>query len=209
VPADLPDLPLDQPLDPPPGRFVRHPRVAPAPRWVAPLYLTLAVLLLPWIGYLAVARPAEFGLGHHRVAWVGLDVMEALALALTARLAYRRSTWVDIAATSAGVLLIVDAWFDLMTATPGWMLAQSIAAAVLLELPLAILSLWIARNAQLVNESVTRWLIDRSSRQAAHLHTAAELGFVKDLHDSADQPGEEPPAQADPGDRPIESRSVR
>ncbi len=116
---DLPDLPLDQPLEPPRRRFVRHPTVAPAPRWVAPLYLTLSVLLVPWIVYLAFARPAEFGDGHYRAAWVGLDAMEAIALALTAWLAYRRSTWVDMAATATATLLIVDAWFDLMTATPG------------------------------------------------------------------------------------------
>jgi hypothetical protein len=174
----LPDLPLDQPLDPPRRRFARHPTVAPAPRWVAPLYLSLSVLLVPWIVYLAFARPAEFGDGHYRVAWVGLDAMEAIALALTARLAYRRSTWVDIAATATATLLIVDAWFDLMTATPGWQLTQSILAAALLELPLALLSLWIARNAQVVNETVTRWLIERSSTQAERLHAAAELGFV-------------------------------
>lgn len=175
---DLPDLPLDQPLEPPRGRFVRHPTVAPAPRWVAPVYLTLSVLLVPWIVYLALARPEEFGDGHYRVAWVGLDAMEAIALALTARLAYRRSTWVDIAATATAILLIVDAWFDVMTATAGWELTQSVAAAALLEIPLALLSLWIARHAQVVNEAVTRWLIERSSTQAARLHAAAELGFV-------------------------------
>jgi hypothetical protein len=174
----LPDLPLDQPLDPPRRKFIRHPAAAPAPRWVAPLYLTLSVLLIPWIVYLALARPAEFGDGHYRAAWVGLDAMEAIALALTAWLAYRRSTWVDMAATATATLLIVDAWFDLMTATPGWELTQSIAAAVVLEIPLAILSLWIARNAQVVNEAVTRWLIERSSTQAERLHAAAEMGFV-------------------------------
>jgi hypothetical protein len=175
---DLPDLPLDQPLEPPRRRYVRHPTAAPAPRWVAPLYLSLSVLLVPWIVYLALARPVEFGDGHYRVAWVGLDAMEAIALAVTARLAFRRSTWVDIAATATATLLIVDAWFDIMTATPGWQLTQSIAAAALLEIPLALLSLWIARHAQMVNEAVTRWLIERSSAQAEHLHAAAELGFV-------------------------------
>jgi hypothetical protein len=178
-PSDLPDLPLDQPLAPPQRKFARHPTAAPAPSWVAPLYLTLSVLLIPWIVYLTFARPAEFGDGHYRVAWVGLDAMEAIALALTARLAYRRSTWVDIAATATATLLIVDAWFDLMTASPGWEMTQSIVAAAVLELPLALLSLWIARHAQVVNEAVTRWLIERSSKQAVRLHEAAELGFVE------------------------------
>jgi hypothetical protein len=175
---ELPDIPLDQPLHPPKRWFARNPAAAPAPRWVAPLYLALSVLLLPWIAYLAVAPPIEFGDGKWRVAWVGLDAMEAAALALTAWLAYRRSTWVGITAAATAVLLVVDAWFDLMTATTGWGLTQAALAAGLLELPLAAVSLWIARHAQLVNETVTRWLIERSSVQAMRLHAAAALGFV-------------------------------
>jgi hypothetical protein len=175
---DLPDLPLDQALLPPQRRYARHPAIAPAPRWVAPLYLGLTVLLVPWIVYLGFAPPAQLGIGDWRAAWIGFDAMEAVALALTARLAYRRSTWVDIAATATAVLLIVDAWFDVMTSNPGWPLTQAVLAALLLELPLAVLSLWIARNAQIVNETVTRWLIDRSTRQAERLRTAALLGFV-------------------------------
>ena len=108
--------------------------------------------------------------------------MEAIALALTAWLAYRRSTWVDIAATATATLLIVDAWFDSDcddARVPGWQLTQSIAAAVVLELPLAMLSLWIARHAQVVNETVTRWLIERSSTQAEPGCTPRpRLGFV-------------------------------
>jgi hypothetical protein len=177
---DLPQIPLDQPLLPPHRRFARPATVAPAPAWAAPLYLTLFVLIVPWIIYLGVAPPAELGDGHWRVAWVGLDAMEAIALALTARLAYRRSTWVDITATATAILLIVDAWFDIVTSDSGWGLTQAIAAAVLLELPLAGLSLWIARHAQVVNETVTRWLIDRSSTQAECLHQAVEMGFVGD-----------------------------
>jgi hypothetical protein len=174
----FPEIPLDQPLVPPPRRFARPPRVAPAPSWVAPVYLTLFVVIIPWIIYLGFAPPSELGDGHWRVAWVGLDAMEALALGLTAWLAYRRSTWVDITATATAVLLLVDAWFDIVTSDSGWGLAQAIGAAVILELPLAGLSLWIARHAQVVNETVTTWLIDRSSAQAERLHEAIEMGFV-------------------------------
>jgi hypothetical protein len=38
---DLPNLPLDQALSPPKRRYVRPPNAAPAPHWVAPLYLAL------------------------------------------------------------------------------------------------------------------------------------------------------------------------
>jgi hypothetical protein len=175
---DLPDLPLDQALVPPKRRYVRRPNAAPAPRWVAPLYLTLTILLVPWVVYLAFAPPAELGIGDWRSAWIGFDAMEAVALALTALLAYGRSTWVDMAATATAVLLVVDAWFDIMTSHSGWPFTQAVLAAALLELPLALLSLWIARNAQVINEAVTRWLIDRSTRQAERLHDAVLMGFV-------------------------------
>jgi hypothetical protein len=178
---DLPDIPLDQALEPPARRFARPPVVAPAPGWVAPVYLTLTVLLIPWIIYLGFAPPAQLGAEGWRAAWVGFDIMEAVALAATAWLAYRRSTWIDMAATATAVLLIVDAWFDIMTSEGGWSLTRAVVAALTLELPLAALSLWIARNAQVVNEIVTRWLIERSSRQAEHLKVASRLGFVQPL----------------------------
>jgi hypothetical protein len=195
---DLPDLPLDQALDPPVRRYARHPNAAPAPGWVAPLYLSLTVLLVPWIVYLGFAPPEQLGADGWRAAWIGFDIMEAVALALTARLAYRRSTWVDMAATATGVLLIVDAWFDVMTADAGWPMTQAILAAALLELPLAVLSLWIARNAQVVNETVTRWLIDRSSRQAERLSLAVRMGFIDapSVRGGADGAGNCAPSEA-------------
>jgi hypothetical protein len=171
---DLPDLPLDQPLHVPPGPH-RHPDIArPSPGWTAPLFALLAVLLIPWIVYLGLALPEHATSAHWDVAWVGFDAMEFLALAATAWSAYRRSTWVAPAATAAAVLLVVDAWFDVTTANGGWNLVQAIVLGVVIELPLAALSLWIARHAEHVNDATTRWLVERSTRQAQALR--AHLG---------------------------------
>jgi hypothetical protein len=161
------DPPLEAPLDPPPEAI--DPSVAPAPRWAGPLYLILAVLLIPWIVYLGVVLPDRTTSAHWDVAWVGFDAMEFVALALTGWFAYRRSTWVEVAATASFVLLVVDAWFDITTATGGWNLVQALILGGALELPLAALSLWVARHAEVVNAAATRWLLDRSRRQAAHL----------------------------------------
>jgi hypothetical protein len=169
----LPDLPLDAPLQPPANPHRRSEVVAPAPRWVAPVFLGLAVLLIPWIIYLGFALPDHTTAGHWDVAWVGFDVMEFFAIATTAWLAYQRSTWVGIAAAMTAALLFVDAWFDITTANSGWELTQSIVSAAVLELPLAGLALWIARHAQLVHDEVTRWLVERSSRQAELVRAAA------------------------------------
>jgi len=114
------------------------------------VYLVLAVLLIPWIVYLGLELPERTTSSHWDIAWVGFDAMEFAALALTGWAAYVRSTWVEVAATASAVLLIVDGWFDVTTANGGWNLLQALALGVGMELPLAILSLWLARHAELV-----------------------------------------------------------
>lgn len=163
---DLPDLPLDAPLSEPPGPHRRSAVIAPAPQWSGPLYFLLALLLVPWIVYLGFVLPDRTTSAHWDVAWIGFDAMEFCALAATGWLSYRRSTWVEIAATASAVLLVVDAWFDITTARAGWDLIQAIVLGVVLELPLAALSLWVARHAERANETATLWLLRRSSRQA-------------------------------------------
>ena len=127
--------------------------LVPAPSWVGPVYLVLAVLLVPWTVYLGLALPDRTTSAHWDVAWVGFDVIEFAALALTGWLAYRRSTWVEVTATAAAALLFVDAWFDITTASGGWNLAQALISGLAIELPLAAVSLWIARRAETVRRA--------------------------------------------------------
>jgi len=165
----LPDVPLDVPLRTPPGPHRRPEIVAPAPSWTGPLYLVLAVLLVPWTVYLGFVLPDRTTSAHWDVAWVGFDAIVFAALGLTGWFAYRRSTWVEVSASAAAALLLVDAWFDITTATGGWDMAQALILGIAIELPLAGLSLWIARHAETVNEDATRWLVERSTKQAEHL----------------------------------------
>ncbi|HET6909751.1 MAG TPA: hypothetical protein VFH54_10470 [Mycobacteriales bacterium] len=118
-----------------------------SPRWVAPIYLVLAVLLVPWIVYLGIVLPDRTTSAHWDVAWVGFDVMEFAAIALTGWFAYRRSRWLEVTATAAAVLLLVDAWFDITTAHKHWDVVQAAVLGGVVELPLAALSLWIATRA--------------------------------------------------------------
>ena len=118
------------------------------PNWAGPLYLVLAVLLVPWTIYLGVVLPDQTTSAHWDIAWVGFDAMEFVALALTGLLAYRRSLWVVPAATAAAVLLVVDAWFDITTARGTWNVVQALILGVGIELPLAALSLWLARRVE-------------------------------------------------------------
>jgi hypothetical protein len=171
---DLPDVPLHVPLTGTPGPHRRPDVVALVPRWAAPLYLGLAALLLPWTVYLGLSLPDHATASHWDAAWVGIDVMEAVAIGLTAWFAYRRSTWIEVSAAVSGALLLVDAWFDCTTAQSGMQLIQSIATAVVIELPLAGLSFWLARHAEQANEAVTTWLVERSRRQSDCLQAVAE-----------------------------------
>ena len=77
--------------------------------------------------------------------------MLLVALAATAYFALRRSRYLSTAASAAAVLLIVDAWFDVLTTPPGQRL-QSILLAAAVELPLASVCLWLSYHTQQLAE---------------------------------------------------------
>jgi len=116
------------------------------PRWVGPGYIALAVCLIPWIVWLSTSLPSRTRAQHWNLAWVGLDVAEATMLVATGWFALRGSSWIEISGTATATMLVLDAWFDCTTASPGWAFVVSVLLALVVELPLAGLSLWIARR---------------------------------------------------------------
>lgn len=109
--------------------------------WV-PAFLGLsALVLVPWIGWLAVSLPCRYLSRHWGIAWAGYDTALATLLALTCVGALRRAPWLDRAAIATATLLAADAWFDVVTSTGA--LAQAIATleAIAVELPVALLCL--------------------------------------------------------------------
>ncbi|KQX61806.1 hypothetical protein [Angustibacter sp. Root456] len=121
-------------------------------RWVAPVFAVCSVALLPWVAVLAVSLPHRAVSHHYALAWAGYDVGLAAALAATAVAAVRRSRLLPVAASAAGALLLADAWFDVVTSAPGRAVLESLAMAVLVELPLAALCGWLAVHSQEVTE---------------------------------------------------------
>jgi hypothetical protein len=71
--------------------------------------------LLPWIVYLAYSLPSRQVSADYDIAWAGFDVMLLVALASTGYFAFRRSRYSATAAAATATLLVVDAWFDVMT----------------------------------------------------------------------------------------------
>ncbi len=112
--------------------------------WVGLFFAVLAVLMIPWTIHLAIALPNRSIASHYDVAWAGFDIALAAVLAWTAYCAVRRTHWLPIAASVNATLLVVDAWFDVLTAPNSRNLVIALGSAVLIELPLAGVSLWIA-----------------------------------------------------------------
>ena len=115
-------------------------------RRMAMLYAAAAVLLVPWTVYLAVTLPRRDIDTHYRGAWVGFDILLVVAILLTAYYAFRIDDRVQLPAMATATLLLVDAWFDVMTSGSRRATFQAILFALFLELPAALFSLYLARQ---------------------------------------------------------------
>ncbi|MGD0391408.1 MAG: hypothetical protein ABSC41_02065 [Acidimicrobiales bacterium] len=115
-------------------------------RRLAWLYTAAGVVLLPWIGFLAVTLPRrQFDL-HYRAAWVGFDILLVVAITRTAYMAFRVDQRVQMAATATATLLIVDAWFDMTTSGGRGQFFEAFLLAVFVEIPAAVFSIYVARQ---------------------------------------------------------------
>ncbi len=124
---------------------------ARAVRWAGPLFTLFALIMVPWTVYIGESLPRRQLSPHYDVSWAGFDIMLLAALAATGYFALRRSRYLSMAATATAALLVVDAWFDLMT-TPSGQIAQSIVLAAVVELPLAAVCIWLGLHTQDLTE---------------------------------------------------------
>ena len=117
------------------------------PTWVTHTYVMMAAVLLPWTIYLGLSLPRHHLSAHWDVSWTGLDIGLVAALASTGLFAYFRSIWVVITSATTGSLLLVDAWFDVMSEKTSSDFRQALVLAFVFELPLACLSYYLASHA--------------------------------------------------------------
>ncbi|MFE7117267.1 hypothetical protein ACFU99_17835 [Streptomyces sp. NPDC057654] len=110
------------------------------PRRLGYALVACGLALLPWLCVLATAA-------HRPAVWVGLDALEALSLIGTGVLTVRRDRHRGAAAGATAMLLVADAWFDVMTAAVGPAFTIALAMALLVELPLAALCVVLAVRA--------------------------------------------------------------
>jgi hypothetical protein len=135
-------------------------------RWAGPAFALFSLILLPWIAYLAYSLPSRQVSADYDVAWAGFDVMLLVALASTGYFALRRSRYLATAATAAATLLVVDAWFDVVTTLPGQRLGP-VALAAGVELPLASLCVWLSLHTQQLAERRLVLLLRRGRKTEA------------------------------------------
>jgi hypothetical protein len=120
-------------------------------RWAGPAFVLFSVILLPWTIYLGYSLPARQRSPHYDVAWAGFDVMLLVVLAGTGYFALRRSRYLATAAAATATMLVIDAWFDIMT-SPRHQLPEATFLAVLVELPLAAVCAWLSYHTQQLEE---------------------------------------------------------
>ena len=132
--------------------------------WAGPVFVLLAAAMVPWTVFLAITLPVQETAEHYDLAWVGFDIALIALLGWTAWCALRRSPTLAVAASMTATMLVVDAWFDVVTAPTGQDLALALSMAVVVELPLAAVCLWLARNGQHIAERLVVLRLRRRRR---------------------------------------------
>jgi hypothetical protein len=127
-------------LAPVPAGLVPAPRTMERiRRWRLALMLACVAALIPWIVYLAITLPSHYEARNWVATWVGFDVILLAMLVATAVFGWRRRLLLLPTAFASGVLLVCDAWFDVLTSQRGADLVQALLTAFLVELPLAFI----------------------------------------------------------------------
>ncbi|MFI5775598.1 hypothetical protein [Nocardia sp. NPDC051570] len=121
-----------QPLLPRPEALRLHRRLR------LTMMVAATIAMIPWLVYLGFTLPTEYHARNWSLAWIGFDILLVLMMATTAYLGWHRRVLLILPAFGTGLLLLVDAWFDIVTADSRdvWL---SLGTAVLAEIPLAIL----------------------------------------------------------------------
>jgi hypothetical protein len=141
-------------------------------RWTGPLFALLSLALLPWTIYIAGSLPAQQVSANYDAAWAGFDVLLAIMLAGTAYFALRRSRYLAPVASATATMLVVDAWFDVLT-TPGVQRIESIGLAAFVELPLAAACIWLSWHTQQLEERRIVLLMRRGPRHGVRPNLVA------------------------------------
>jgi hypothetical protein len=106
---------------------------------LAVVFGTAAVVLAAWTVVLGSVLRMDTRVTNWSIAWIGLDLAEAVVLLSCAVLIRRRSALLSPVAAAGATLIIVDAWFDVLTSADDRHWYVSIALALIVEIPGAVI----------------------------------------------------------------------
>ena len=162
------------------------------PRWIEAFFVVAAVVLIPWIVLLFGDTSSQLGVGKHwHLVWGGFDCFLVLGFASTAYRIAVRSPVGAITAASTGTMLLIDAWFDILTSRRPSEQLTAILMAVFAEIPCALICFFVAHRIVRLFEQARPYL--------------SQVGFrLVDgrLVPPADMGKPEPPAEPEPAPEP-------
>lgn len=129
------------------------------------VYGVFALALIPWTAYLGSSLPSRHETAHWNLLWAGFDVGLFISGVATAVAVMRGSRALTVCASITGTLLLCDAWFDVLTSSPGSDRAWAVVEAALGEVPLALFSFWVAHDAEKMCEAAQRYVAKRRARR--------------------------------------------
>lgn len=157
-------------------RELRPTRVVP--RWIGWLVIVVGTLMLPWVAGLVFILPTRHEAAHYGASWIGFDLALSGMLIRTGWLAQKGREHLELSAAMTGTLLLVDAWFDVVTADSRKELALALLFAFAGEIPLAAFCLWIAGRVEFRRqrraEAMARLLRQWSARRPYDRRTGTE-----------------------------------
>ncbi len=111
------------------------------------LLIIASLSLFGWIFYLLKFLPTSYHAAHWNMAWIGYDLgMSVTWLGTSWALWKKRQAAIPGAMISA-TFLVIDAWFDVVTANPGNDFEIALGLALFLELPTAFFLFRFSRKA--------------------------------------------------------------
>jgi hypothetical protein len=128
------------------------------PRWLVFFFLGAAVVLVPWIVILFGSLHEVALARHWRLVWGGFDCFLLYGFALTGYRILTRSPRGVIASTATGIMLLIDAWFDVLTARRTGDVLTAVLMAVFAEIPCALVCFYVARRIMSLMEEAIPYL---------------------------------------------------
>jgi hypothetical protein len=161
---------LERPLD----ELVPGPAVPGMRRLRLALMAGGAIGLVAWIVFLVITKPVNYVAHDWLATWAGFDILLVAFMATTAVLVFVRRQLVPLTAFTTGVLLICDAWFDVMMAGPHDLWASALTAT-LVELPVAVILIATALRILRLNRNA---VVAARSRDATVAAASAAVGHA-------------------------------